>query len=412
MDMRGVLFFGAGLCMGAPPGVEELMERAMQNNRELAAIRQRLPEARGLLRQAGARPAPTVEFAVTSGRPIGTFGEEQYTAAFNFILETGGKRRQRIEAAESGITVAQAEAEERIRQLRYELSVLYVDAAGERRKIENLDRLIALNRESIRLTDARVREGDAAPLERQLLSVELSRAEADRSARTGRFEAAVLELRQLTGLGEAEPLDLVPPTTVSNPLDTKVLRERARRERPDLKLLRAVEQQSEAETRLALAQGKPDLALTASYSRQQANFDEYPVPLRDLDNVLTAGVQIPLGTRKRNRGNVEAATARAAAARMRREYLEAKVSTEVTAAVRRYDAARAALLIFDDRVLNQSDKNLEIIRQAYQLGQFRLLDVLAEQRRFIENQLSYIDAQTELAKSEADLERAVGGRIQ
>jgi cobalt-zinc-cadmium efflux system outer membrane protein len=65
----------------------------------------------------------------------------------------------------------------------------------------------------------------------------------------------------------------------------------------------------------------------------------------------------------------------------------------------------------ETRVLGQSEKNLEVIRQAYQLGQFRLLDVLAEQRRVIETQLSYIDAQTEVAKLFAELERAVGGNI-
>jgi cobalt-zinc-cadmium efflux system outer membrane protein len=52
-----------------------------------------------------------------------------------------------------------------------------------------------------------------------------------------------------------------------------------------------------------------------------------------------------------------------------------------------------------------------VIRQAYYLGQLRLLDVLAEQRRFLEIQLSYIDAEAELARSHAELERAAGGDL-
>lgn len=62
-------------------------------------------------------------------------------------------------------------------------------------------------------------------------------------------------------------------------------------------------------------------------------------------------------------------------------------------------------------MLQQSEKNLSVIRQAYQLGQLRLLDVLAEQRRLIETQLNYIDTQLELARALSELERAVGGNL-
>ena len=45
------------------------------------------------------------------------------------------------------------------------------------------------------------------------------------------------------------------------------------------------------------------------------------------------------------------------------------------------------------------------------LGQLRLLDVLNEQRRLLETQLGYIDAEAELARSLAELERAAGGEL-
>jgi cobalt-zinc-cadmium efflux system outer membrane protein len=62
-------------------------------------------------------------------------------------------------------------------------------------------------------------------------------------------------------------------------------------------------------------------------------------------------------------------------------------------------------------VLAESEKNLSVIRQAYNLGQLRLLDVLNEQRRLLETQLSYIDSEAELARSVAELERAAGGEL-
>ena len=40
-----------------------------------------------------------------------------------------------------------------------------------------------------------------------------------------------------------------------------------------------------------------------------------------------------------------------------------------------------------DGVVGQSNKNLAVVREAYQLGQLRLLDVLNEQRRLTDTEL-------------------------
>lgn len=403
----------------APLGIHDLVRLASENNRELTALRQRLPESRGILRQAGARPAPMLEFSGTTGRPLGTVGEEQYSASYNYMVETGGKRARRVEVAELGVALAQAEFDQRARQLAYEVSILYAEASAQQRKIERLDRLLELNQESMRLTEARVREGDAAALETQLLAVDISRAEAERLSTAGQLEAILIELKQLAGISPSDTLALAPATIPVINVDAGTLQQRATTERPDVRIARLVEQQSESETRLATAQGRPDLTLTANYSRVYSRFDDQlgltasgaTVQLRDRDDVLTVGVQIPIGMRKRNQGNVEAASARAVSARLRREFLEARATADVSAALRRLNTAQSKVSILETRVVGQSEKNLDVIRQAYQLGQFRLLDVLAEQRRVVETQLNYIDAQTELVKSVAELERAVGGNI-
>ena len=73
-----------------------LLAKAIESNRDLLAVSQRIDEARGLLRQAGVRPAPTLEASGTTGRPLGTVGEEQFGAGISQTLETAGKRPLRI----------------------------------------------------------------------------------------------------------------------------------------------------------------------------------------------------------------------------------------------------------------------------------------------------------------------------
>ena len=87
------------------------------------------------------------------------------------------------------------------------------------------------------------------------------------------------------------------------------------------------------------------------------------------------------------------------------------VPQEVEAAYRRWTGAMRSLEIMRAGVIEPSQKNLIVIREAYRLGQLRLLDVLNEQRRLVELQLSFVDTQAEAARAFAELERAVGGTL-
>ena len=58
----------------------------------MGAARARVAETRGLLRQAGVRPAPGLEVDGATGRPVGSPGKEEYSAAYSHPIEIGGKR--------------------------------------------------------------------------------------------------------------------------------------------------------------------------------------------------------------------------------------------------------------------------------------------------------------------------------
>ena len=70
-----------------------------------------------------------------------------------------------------------------------------------------------------------------------------------------------------------------------------------------------------------------------------------------------------------------------------------------------------ALELLQNGVIQQSEKNLIVIREAYRLGQLRVMDVLNDQRRLVETELAYVDSQGETALAFAELERAVGGNL-
>jgi cobalt-zinc-cadmium efflux system outer membrane protein len=396
--------------------VDDLVRAGIANNRDLAAVRERITEAKGLTRQAGVRPAPTLGLSGATGKPLGTIGEEQYGAEYSQPVETFGKRGKRIRVAEFSIGIAEADLQQRSTQLAYEITAAYAEVSAERHKLKLLSDLIGLNQDTLRLTEARVKEGDVAPLEASLLKVEISRAEASRRSAEGRLTSAELELRRLIGLDQSVRISDsdIPAQT---PTDSDTLKRDALANRADLKTARLEEEQDAAGIDLAKADAKPDVSLSAGYARQDNQFaglfglnnSGVLSPLRDRDDVLTFGVSIPLRTSRSGTGNVQAAAARTAGARLRREYLERNIPLEVEAAYQRWRAASESLQMLRSGVLDPSTRNLSVIREAYKLGQLRLLDVLNEQRKLVDTELAYIDAQADVARTWAEVERAAGG---
>lgn len=397
-------------------GVEELIQMALTRNADLLAARQRINEAQGLLLQAGFRPNPGFEVSVTNGSILGSLGERELTLGYAHTFELGGKRERRVEVAQLGAELAQLEIANHERQLKADIKARYGEALAAARNLETAARLFELNQQGYRLTQLRVREGEAAPFEQGLLQVEIGRVESDRLLFENQVARAILELKTLAGMNLDEPLRLsgdlsVPPITIS--LADAI--ERALIERPDLKAARLEEKLAEAEVRLAHAEAIPNLIGFVRYARVRSRFDQLGltgagalVPIRDTDNVLSAGVSITLPVRNRNRGNIQAAVARREAAHLRRQFVEQVVRREVNAAYSRYESARRALEIFSQRVLGQSEDNLRIIRAAYNLGELRLFDVINEQRRLIDTQKAYTEVLKEYYLALVELERAIG----
>jgi len=399
--------------------VEDLVRIALERNQEYLAAQERVREAEALMRQAGLRPTPTIEIETGTGAVLGSRGESAYSAAFFQNIETGGKRPKRLAIAEKGLALAQAEVRERERQLQFEIRTQFVAAVQEQLKLQAIRSLAPATAENYQLVTRRVELGDAAPLEQQLLRVEMNRIEADQVLLLAATEAAGAELRASVGQPSSEPTNLRPELRLRETVpDLATLKLTALQQRSDIQILTLLEEQADAEVALAQAEGRPDLTLSARYTRVNSAFEQSGfsdsgtlVPLRDADNFLTFGLSIPLFTRNRARGMVEAAESRHVQQRLQREHLKRAIPEEVEAAYRRWSGASRSLEILRTGVIEPSQKNLVVIREAYRLGQLRLLDVLNEQRRLVDLQLSYIEAQAQAARALVELEHAIGGPL-
>ena len=256
----------------SPSTVDDLVRMGLAQNRDVLSIRERIGEAQGAVRQAGVRPPPTINANGVTGKPLGTLGQEQYGANYSQPLETFGKRSKRIEVAGFGIGQAEAELQERSAELAYQIRSGVAERVAEQQKLKLLDDLASVNQDALRLTEARVHEGDVAPLEASLLRVEINRGVVLKTSAQGRLAVAETNLRKLVGLRADQPLPQV-TSEVPGSDTLEELKSRALQSRADLRsaLLRA--DQNRAGIALAKANAKPDVTLSAGYSRQYSLFE-------------------------------------------------------------------------------------------------------------------------------------------
>jgi cobalt-zinc-cadmium efflux system outer membrane protein len=131
-------------------------------------------------------------------------------------------------------------------------------------------------------------------------------------------------------------------------------------------------------------------------------------PIQDIFHFVGGGVTIMLPLRNRNQGNIAAAMAETTVAQRRLAFVLLSVRQEVTAAFVRYEATQHALNIYTKGVRQVARQNLEVVRKTYELGRTSLLDLIAEQRRYIEIETGYIDALKQVYEAAVDIERVVG----
>lgn len=398
--------------------VERLVETGFSRRADLLAARQRLAIAEGRLIQAGLRPNPTLDAEYGSPRLLGGEPESNLSVGVTQVFELGGKRSKRVMVARLELAQVRAEVLALERQFASEIRASYARAIAAGRQLDALDRLIAANDELVRITNERLKEGDVAPLELNLVRVETDKLRAQVIRTRADIESEMISLRALAGLETTEPLRLMPLPDRPPRLDLSMIEatEIALRERPDLQAARLGEELGTARIRLAEGLATPNIAGTVKFSRNKSIID-LPESLGpnlaaiNSDNELAVGVAIDLPVFNRNQGEIAAAVGERVQAQRQREFLEATIKRDVALAYRRYRAAAEALVLYATQILPRSEENLRSTRAAYSLGEFSVFDIIGEQRRLIESETGYNEAVRDYYSALAELERALGTPI-
>ena len=395
---------------------EELVTRALASNPMLAAKRQQIAMAEGNVTQAHLHKNP----AVTLGGLKEVNGDDHaINVTASVPLELYGRRARRTEVAENQENVTKQGVEDQERLLAGEVRSRFGQALASIRNLMFIDQLLQVNQDFLKLMEDRVNQGAAPPIDADETRVEVNRIETLRIDYQAKVEIAFLALKEAVGIDPEESMRLNGQLELGSlTYDQKQLLQLAMDHRPDLAMQRANESLANAELRSDKAAGKLDASVFGGYERPNEGFSLQAFdaagnlrPIRQSFNHVVFGLNIDLPVFNRNQGAVGADTAALQAAHSQIAAVILNLRHEVAQNLIQFNGAQARVALYRSGVRYQAAHNLDIVRQTYSYGRITLLDVIAEQRRYIDIETGYTDILLNAYAARIALQQAVGAKL-
>jgi cobalt-zinc-cadmium efflux system outer membrane protein len=393
--------------------LDQAIARGLAQEPSLRATRTTVDVARGMQIQAGLRRNPSVSTEFR-GEPTGTDNQTMITVEWPLDLF---RRDGRIAVADRESAVAEHAVADRERLLAADVRARFGEALVAVRDLTVLDELVDASRRQLDLLRARVESGAAPPLERDLVDVEVRRLNADRALQIGRVERAIYELKRVLGASPADALRL------ADTLEDVVSRDSAvapaavesQQRRPDVREAAARVAVADAKIDRAQREGRFDMTLFAGYTRMDSSFAQFglssagtPERVHGLFNYVTGGVTMTLPMFNRNQGEVAAARAERAGSLAMQEASVLSASAEIAAARSLDQRAHEAVRLYGEGARDLARQNLSVLRQSYELGRTTILEVLAEQKRYLDLERGYTETLRAAYEARTALGRALG----
>lgn len=368
--------------------VRQAAVRVRQRSGEAAHAGRPVPDNPVLQIEAGRREAPD-----DTSTDIGI--------SVSQALWTGGKRGSGRAAADARIKAAREELDYLRTSVAARTRRAYLQVLLAHEAARTAQRLVELTREVASFARRRLEAGEATEMEVNVATIgvgrarsELAQAQRDRArARLTLAELLALDPRhELRVTGRLKPVALELP-------ERDALLQRSLERRRDLAAAARTMVAAREELKLADRQAIPNLTVTGFYNREESA------------DIAGIGLSLPLPLLHRYSGEQQAADARLARARLKRDALQQQVRREVLEAVADYRAAREQVEVLGGNTLGAAEKNLHLTRIAFQAGKVGAPAITSAQDNLLDVRRTYLNALDELITAGTALERATGGLI-
>ena len=402
-------FLEANLHREAAPGpprvwdFEMLTLAALYYHPDLEVARAEWEVARAAIQTAGGRPNPSVDLtpALNFSHVNAPYGLSPWlpTVTFDVPVETAGKRAKRIAQAEHLSESARLNVFVAAWHVRAGVRSSLLDFSAARQREALLQNEMPIQRQIIALLDQQIRAGamagsEAVPFRIALQKTQLDLADAQRESAESRArlaESIGVPVRALDGV---ELSTVFPDAAAAAGLTAADVRREAMLGRADIMSALSDYAAAESGLQLEIARQYPDVHFSPGYQFDQG------------DNIWSLGLTVELPVLNQNQGPIAEAAARRREAAARFNALQAKVLSDIDAAVESFRATEKGLAALQDLAGAQAASRDAVAGQV-SAGAATPLDLLNAQLELAVAEEEQLEARVKRQQSVSALEDAV-----
>jgi len=409
------MLLGCGLTAGAQQALtwEQVRARFEQSNPTLLADALNIGESKAEEITAFLRPNPTftlsadgTQIAPSQGvwKPFaGTFE----TPSLSYLHERQHKRELRRESAEKATLIAESTHADLERTLLFNLRSAFVSILQAKAVLQLAkDNLVYYDR-VLDISRNRFQAGDIAQID--LDRLELQRVQYESDVQTAEVNLRTSKIQLLTLLNDRTAIEQFDVAGLFDFNDQLLSRDEVRKialdTRPDLKAAVEAIGKSQADHKLAIANGSTDPTFSAWYTHNSSTNNPFAI------NTVGVSISIPLRIFDRNQGEKLRTQLDITRNERLRDAAEASVLSDVDSGYATLESNLILLRPYKAKYLQQSVRVRDTILFSYQHGGSALLDFLNAEAEYRSVQLNYLNLVGSYLTAAAQLNQAVGREV-
>lgn len=403
--MAAALLTSAAAGAAAPDGLSlrEAIAAALANNPELGTYAFELRAAQAREQQAGLRPAPELSIEAENFAGSGetrAFDAAETTLALSQVVELGGKRGARLDAARAGSGAVETERQAAQLDVLAEVTRRFIAVARAQERLALARSATALGERTVEASQRRVDAAKSPHAELDRAHIALDRYRLDEQAATADLDTARKQLAAMWGSSQpvvdgrafgavrAELFAL----PAADDFDALVGRLAAN---PDFLRFTSDARLRDAELRLATTLRRPDLTLAAGLRRFESSDDQ----------AFVASLSLPLFSGRRADGTIAEAQANRGRVDAQRRAAEVRAQATLYELHRQLTRAIAEAGTLADDIRPRAAEALQETEYAYTRGRYSYLELVDAQREYLAVQAALIEAAASAHLLRAEIER-------
>ncbi|MBL7736946.1 MAG: TolC family protein [Chitinophagaceae bacterium] len=331
-----------------------------------------------------------------------------FSSQLSWTLETGGKRKARIDLAKNEAQLTSLLLEDYFRNLRVDATLAYLLTIQNRHLLDVQYNSYQQMKKLAEADSIRFRLGSITQVNARQSKLEAGTMLNEVYAAQAELKTSLANLSLLLGQRQQDTL-LYPKEEFTGFDRNFVLQDlilTAQNNRSDLKA--ALQQKSVSQSVIKLAKANRGIDLGLSLGMGYNSYVRNVIAPTPSFTTVNAGISIPLKFSNNRPGELQAAQYGMMQAGQLYKQTELTIQTEVTQAFYNYEATQKQVLQFNTGLLAEAKAILDGKIYSYHRGETSLLEVLDAQRTYNEVQQNYYQTLYNHAAALVELERVVG----